>query len=291
VAKFSEKTARKLAEEYGFAYAFMKSDKSLWHLFKSAVKGTWSAEKFAAKLKESSWYKKHSESIRQYQLLKSTDPATYSSRLAQTMAEMKDSAVALGARLSSEQLKKLSDNALKFNWNSAQIANILGDYVKAKNGVYTGDTGDAIDQIEKISWANGIRLSEATKNKYAMNIAKGNYDADYIANFLRQQAASAYPAFADQLNSGMDMYDISSAYRESMAQILEINPADVDMFDKTIKSALQVRTPEGKPTSKTLYQFEQDLRKDDRWKKTRNARSSLDSVASAVLKDFGFMGG
>lgn len=287
MAKFNEKSARQLADEYGFAYAFLKSDGSLWRLFKSAVKSNWSAEKFAAKLRNTSWYQKNAESVRQYQLLSKTDPATLRQRKLALMAQIQDAGAQLGAKISSGQLSKIVDNALKYNWNEAQVRNILADHVKAINGIYMGDTGDAIDNIRKTAWSNGLRISEHTIQNYAQNIAKGNWDAEYVQNMLRRQAMATYPAYADELKAGMDMYDVASAYRETMAKTLEMNPADIDMFDSTIRQAFMTKDAQGKPSSKTLWQFEEDLKRDKRWLGTQNAQDSIMATARSVLKDFG----
>lgn len=283
-------SARELAEEYGFAYAFLKSDKSLWNLFKRAVRGGWSAEKFTAKLKTTRWYKKNGESARQWKLLEKSDPATAKQRLKQTSAQIGDFAAEVGAKLSSKQLARITRNAVLYNWNESQLRNVLGDYVRSTNGVYTGDTGDEMDQVRRTAWANGIRLSSTTLHKHAENIAKGKYDSDYVEGLLRRQAITLYPEYKDQLKAGMDMFEIASPYRESMAKILEMNAADIDMFDGTIRNAMQTKNEKGEVTSKTLWQFEQDLRRDPRWYATQNAQDSVMAVGHQVLKDFGFMG-
>jgi len=283
-------SARQLAEEYGFAYAFLKSDKSLWGLFKKAVSGGWSAEKFTARLKTTKWFRKNGESARQWKLLEKSDPATAKQRFKQTRAQVGDFAAELGAQVSGEQLTKLTKNALLYNWNESQLRNMLGDYVRSTHGVYTGDTGDEMDQVRKTAWANGVRLSGTTLHNHATNIAKGKYDSDYVEGLLRRQAITLYPEYADQLKAGMDMFDIASPYRESMAKILEMNPADIDMFDNTLRGAMQTKNEKGELTSKTLWQFEQDLRRDPRWYGTQNAQDSTMAVGRQVLKDFGFMG-
>jgi len=46
---------------------------------------------------------------------------------------------------------------------------------------------------------------------------------------------------------------------------------------------------EGKPATKPLWQFEQELRKDPRWNYTNNAQQSLMNTARQVLQDFGLV--
>ncbi|CAK0768163.1 hypothetical protein CCP3SC1AL1_4360002 [Gammaproteobacteria bacterium] len=39
-----------------------------------------------------------------------------------------------------------------------------------------------------------------------------------------------------------------------------------------------------------IYDFQRQIRKDNRWQYTNNARAEASNVATTVLRDFGFMG-
>ena len=280
--------ASEQAQQYGYSYNFMKSDPSLWATFQKAIKGNWDAGKFQTEIKNTAWYKKNAESIRQYSYLKNTDPATFAARIAQSVAQVRDAAASVGAVMSDAQIRKVAENSLQYSWNDSQIRDTLAGYVKAVNGIYGGDTGDAMQDIATSAWRNGIKVSPTTMQTWAQGIANGTYDADKVKSTLRQQAKGLAPAYAAELDAGMDLFDITSAYRESMASILEVNPADVDLFDPTIRGALSAKGKDGRPASVTLWQFEQDLRKDPRWKKTKNAQDTTMAVGKRVLEDFGF---
>jgi hypothetical protein len=290
VANPSAKTAQTLAEEYGYAYSFLKSDKSLWATFLKAVKGSWTAEKFATEVKTTAWYKKNSETVRAYQYLKSTDNATYLSQRGQLGAQIKDKAAALGATISGATITRIADNAMKFGWNESQIQDTLSSYVKSVHGVYKGTTGNDIQTVQATAYKNGINLSKSTLNSWAHNIAAGNTTAETLERQVRQMAKSLAPGYAKELDSGMDLQDIVSPYIESKAKLLEMNPADIDLFDKDIRSAVSGVTKDGKPASESLWQFEQKIRQSPAWLKTQNAQDSVMSTAKKVLTDFGFQG-
>lgn len=284
-------SSKELAESYGFALSFLKSDKSLWGLFNKAVKGNWDDAKFVAEMKNTSFYKKNSETARQFDLLKTTDPATYRNRKAQIQEQIRDRAGAMGAMgVSGKTLSHIAENAMKFGWNDSQINNILADYVKATNGVYRGNTGNDIDAVRQTAYRNGIKISKATEAGWAHSIAAGNNTAEFFQRQVRQMAKSLAPGYAQELDSGIDLQDIVSPYIESKAKLLELNPADVDLFDNDIRKAVSGVTKDGKPASKSLWQFEQEMRQDSRWLKTQNAQDSVMSVGKKVLSDFGFLG-
>jgi hypothetical protein len=75
-----------------------------------------------------------------------------------------------------------------------------------------------------------------------------------------------------------------------MSNILEVPSTGIDLFDPKIRSALSYTLPDGKVGTKSIYDFEKDLRQDPRWQYTNNAREQASSIATTVLKDFGFMG-
>lgn len=283
-----ELSKSEMAEQFGFALAFLKSDKSLWKLFNDAVKNDWDTARFQAKLKNTSFYKKNSESARNYDLLRTTDPASFNQQRTQLRAQIHDAAAAMGANMSGNQLTRITQNAMKFGWNDSQIRDTLGQYVKAVNGVYRGEAGASIQQVESTAYKNGIKLSAQTKQKWAQSIASGNNSASFYEQQVRNMAKSLAPSYADQLQAGLDLMDVASPYIESKAQILEMNPADIDLFDKDIRGAMSATTSDGKPSSKSLWQFEQDMRKSPAWLKTKNAQDSTMSIAKQVLTDMGF---
>lgn len=283
-----ELSKSEMAEQFGFALAFLKSDKSLWKLFNDAVKGDWDAARFQAKLKNTSFYKKNSESARNYDLLRTTDPASFNQQRTQLRAQIHDAAATMGADMSGNQLTRITQNAMKFGWNDSQIRDTLGQYVKAVNGVYRGEAGQNIQQVMSTAYKNGIKLSPQTRQKWAQSISMGNNSASFYEQQVRNMAKSLAPSYADQLQAGLDLMDIASPYIESKAQILEMNPADIDLFDKDIRGAMSGISKDGKPTSKSLWQFEQDMRKSPAWLKTKNAQDSTMSVAKQVLTDMGF---
>jgi hypothetical protein len=287
--------AAEMAQNYGFALSFLNSDPELKKIFNQAVygngkddMGSWSTAKFVAAIRNTQWYQKHAESWRQADLLQKSDPQTYNAKIAALTAQLSDRAAALGAPMSWAQLQTMAGNALHLGWNDAQINDQMAGYVKAVNGVYNGSVGDDVGSLRNVAWRNGVNLSDVTLQSYAQQIAKGSASRSYFERQIRQMAKTAAPGYTDQLDAGMDLYDISDPYRQSMAKILELNPTDIDLFDPTIRSALTAVGQDGKPTSKSLWQFENDLRKDPRWLSTSNARSAGMSVAHKVLQDFGF---
>jgi hypothetical protein len=277
-----------MAQNYGFALSFIQSDKEIAGIFDQAVKQGYTTAKFIAAIRNSAYYKKHAESWRQTEILRLSDPQSYNNKIAAVTAELSDRAAQLGAPISWTQLQSLASNAVHFGWNDAQINDQLGGYVRAVNGVYNGAVGDSVDTLKQTAWKNGVALADTTVQSMASQIAKGGANVGFFQRYIRNMAKTAAPGYADQLESGMDLYDVASPYIQSMAKTLELNPADIDLFNPTIRGALTATGADGKPSSKSLWQFENELRKDPRWLSTQNARDAGMTVAHRVLQDFGF---
>jgi hypothetical protein len=86
------------------------------------------------------------------------------------------------------------------------------------------------------------------------------------------------------LDAGSDLTEVYQPYRQSMATILELPMDKIDLNDPTLTNAI---TEKG---NMTLFDFKKSLRKDPRWQYTDNARETVSSGLTQVLKDFGFMG-
>src|SRR6185503_19718208 len=169
-----------LAESYGFALAVLRSDPSLRKVFHDAVAGNWDPNRFAAAVRNSTWYKTNGENIRQYQLLKASDPATLANRRAALRAQLADAASQMGAQISGANLNRLVENALMFGWNDSQVRDTLGSYVKAVNGVFYGAAGNTAEKLRQTAWRNGVRLSGPTLQDWAKNVATGGRTEEFF---------------------------------------------------------------------------------------------------------------
>ena len=153
-----------------------------------------------------------------------------------------------------------------------------------------GPAGKYFVNIKDLARNNGINISDDAARTYADQIAAGVVDENTVANTVRESAASAFPLYADQIKAGLNLKTLADPYVQSMSKILEIPDAGIDLFDPTVRGALSYTMPDGKLGTKSLYEFEKDLRRDPRWQYTDNAKASVSSSVQRVLQDFGFMG-
>ena len=289
VPKLSEK---ELAEQYGFTSGFLNANPDIKKLFKSMVSQGWSKDMFQAKLRDSKWWKTHSDKERQYLTQMFTDPATAKQSLSQASITANQLAQALGVKSTSFTKKKIQEaayNIVAKGWNEGQLRYFLGQYVYFDGGQMEGQGADTVNELRAYAYSMGVTFSGKWYADNARKVLRGVATISDYKNDMLNQAKASFPQYAKQLDGGQTVADIASPYMQSMSQILELPAGSINLFDSTIKKALQYKNKNTLQTeAKPLWQFENDLRGDPRWKQTKNAQDSLMQVGHQVLADFGF---
>jgi hypothetical protein len=134
-----------------------------------------------------------------------------------------------------------------------------------------------------------MQYDQGWYNTAATNVLTGKDDIETYKQYVRDQAKSKFPTLVAQLDQGFTVRQLASPYIQTMSNILEIDPNTIGLNDVYVNQALTGLDAEGKPSTKPLWQFEQDLRKDPRWNFTKNAQDSLMNTTRKVLQDFGLV--
>lgn len=276
-----------LASEYGFSYSFLQSVPELKTKFGQSVNETWSKDKFMAEIRDTKWWKENSATMRQAQMEKSTDPATYEANLAATKLQVQQLAAEMGAVIPPAKLGKIAAQAYATGLQEDGLRNILGNYVTFIKGTLRGEAGAYENSMKQYAYQQGVTLDDQTiKNQAALVGRKMATEADF-KNQIVQQAISAFPGYKQQLEAGQTMADIANPYVQIMAQELDLNPSSIKLTDPLIKQALNGVDAQGKPTGLDQSSFLDRIRSDPRWGRTQNAQDKVMNVGLSVLKSMG----
>lgn len=289
-----------MAQNYGWALSVLRSNPELSKMFDQAVHETWNSNQFVAHLRNTNWYKHHSETNRQNEVLKRADPAEYKRRLEQTRATVSDSYLSMyGHAPPNSLLNMMSSNALQYGYNDAEIHDLVGktfNYSQQMKKGIGGTLGEAERQIRTAIEDYGLDMGEPWIARQLTQIAQGRSDVTGTANYLQKMAMSKYGAYKDELEQGFTIRDIAEPFKQLMAKTLEMSDKSLSITDPSIQKALTYRAPAkggkpGVPTSMPLWQFESQLKADPRWNGTQNAQDSIMAAGKKVLADFGLGGG
>jgi len=207
-----------------------------------------------------------------------------------------------------KQLRALEKKATKVTTTTDTNQNVAGEFIddldradlmrkvagKALNGsnidtILKGGAGAAQDVNSVISKARqyGVKLSNQDALNYVANeLNLGQNDMKKVNAKILSIAKSTYGNLSDSLSDEVSLKDLSSNYIYNMAEVLELNPKDIDALDPTIQTALKNNGNKG---SMNLTDFDRMLRNDPRWANTKNAKEEASKYAYEVLKDFGLM--
>lgn len=276
------------AANFGYSVAFFNSDPELKNLLNQAVKGNWTPQQFVAKLQNTKWFKKNGEAARQTIALRTSDPATYKQRLNSARQQIAQVAWSMGAPVPGAAMAQLAEHALTLGWTEDQIRNAVSGYLKPdKSGLYSGGAGAAQMQIREVASDYGYSLSPAQSGKWVKGMVSGTVTIEQVKQQIMAYAASKYPGLADRINAGETLEQIAAPYKDSYSKILEVPSTAVNLRDPAIQKALQAKDAKGKPTTQSVWEFEQTLRNDPRWLKTNNAQDQIMQTGHQILQQFG----
>lgn len=281
-----------LAEQYGFALSMMNSNPELKKLFDRAVKETWTPDRFTAGVRNTKWFKSTSETRRNAQVLYNTDRKTFDTNVGQVATRIRLMATELGARLSDSTKASLAHQAYVNGWDDNQLRFRLTDYIKFTDGRFLGQAGQWEQDLKKYADDMGVGLSQKSIRSWVESAARGTITIDDAMTRIRETAQSKYPHLAKRLEAGETVDQIADPYRQTAAQLLEMNPSEFRLTgsNSTVAKALQYQDPKtGEPRLRTLYDFENDVRQDSRWKRTNNAKQAAASTVNGLLQSMGLI--
>lgn len=285
-------TRSETAESYGYVESLFDAVPELKKKFDKAVKDGWSTERFQAAIRDTHWWKTHSQQERDYLTKTYGDPASAKQEYKQAYTHVRQLAAQMGMVETPSNMKHLKAwayNAAARGWSDEQLRNDIGKYVFFGNDTWQGQGGEVQQKLHDYAYQMGVKMSGDWYAKNTRNVLRGlATEQDYMSE-IRKQAKAQFPQWSKQLDAGQTVQDLASPYLQSMSQILELPGGSINLFDPTIRKAMSFKNPKtGEGAAKPLWQFENELRSDPRWRKTQNAQNSLMQIGHQVLADFGF---
>lgn len=282
-------SAAETAASFGWSIEFFKSIPELKTLLDQATSGQWTPARFTAALQGTSWFRKTTESSRKYQTLRATDPASFQQQINEGTFRVQNLAAQMGAAINGSQARGIADLALKNGWGEDHLKRFLSYQTKPqKDGNYVGGQAAAAQsQYRALAEEYGINVSDSLVQHWVQSTLIGGDTPESVKARIQASAASKYVALAERIKGGETVRQIADPYMQSYGKLLEINGQNISIDDPLIQRALQSKDAKGKPTTQTVYDFENTLRNDPRWAKTDNARNQMSATANSILSTFG----
>lgn len=281
-------TPEEMAANYGWSFGFLNSIPEVKKKFDQAIKETWTSNKFQAEIRNTEWWKTNSETRRQAQVMKNTDPASWSAAIAAEKIRVQQLAAEIGAAIPPNKLAQIAQNSIELGMDENLLRNALGQYVTfTKDATPGGEAGAWVYAMKKYASEMGVELSDDALKTHAQRVVRKVASSQEFESDIRERAKSLLPGYADAIDAGSTVQEIADPYIQLMSQELQIPYGSIKLDDPTIKSALNGLDANGKPTGVNVSDFTSRLRNDPRWKQTDNARNGAMAVGAAVLRDMG----
>lgn len=281
-------TPEDLAATYGWAFGFLNSNPELKSKFDQAVKETWTPQKFQAEIRDTEWWKTTSETRRQAQVTRNTDPATWNAAIAAEKIRVTQLAAEIGAAVPPDKLNTIAKNSIELGMDEDLLRNALGQYVTfTKEGTMKGEAGMWVYTMRKYASDMGVELSDDALKNYAQRVVRKVASSQDFESEIRERAKSLLPGYEEAIDAGSTVREIANPYMQMMAQELEIPYTSIGIDNPLIKSALNGVNADGAPSGVSLIDFQSQLRNDPRWRKTKAAQDQAASVTATVLRDMG----
>jgi hypothetical protein len=284
-------TREELAAQYGFALKVIYSVPELTQLFKRAVnarEGQYTTQRFQAELQNSQWYQNNDKFFRAAWTAENLGGADWQSSLETARLAVADAARKVGADVSSEELETLSRRYLYEGWGDASRAGLLQDALSQEiavfpsGGSFRGAAGNFVDNLKSVAFSNGLRYNDDWYLSAARSVARGDTTEQDWGREIRKQAAGMYPLYSDQINAGMNAYDIASPYITVLSQTFGYSPYDITLDNSDIRKAMMNGT--------NLFDFQMELRQKPEWMKTKEAEDKVASTSTEIMRMFGLRG-
>lgn len=284
--------------------SILEQDPEILALFNAAwagnYEGTNGQQRFFDDIEKTKFWRENATPARRYIILSmNADDPDFQIVQEQSREYVRQTAQALGLQVDEATVNALSEESLMRGWGEKgreyelqrKMLGTLGGEEGAAAGAFTGAGiyGDTLKNLRAAAQANGVDLSDGWYESAAKSVASQMSQEDFWLGKIRQDAASKFPVFRDQIMAGVDMKDIASPYLKMMAEEWELNVNEIGLNDTTLLSALTGYTENGQPRAQNLGEFRMKLRQDPRWLETSKAQNEITSVAGKMMQMFGVM--
>lgn len=214
-------------------------------ILRQAVDG-WTPDQVASALTQTNWWLTHTPEQRQWFILNNTDPASAMRSLQTQMQEIMVEASKFGVRLTTGNAMTLATLALSQGWTQQDLVDGILNY--EKGGFNHGTLGATKDQLRGLTTDFMVGMSESGLDKWTRMIASGRSDLGTFKNEMAEKAKSMFQdkSLWDALDRGMTVRQFADPYLQTAAELLGLNPDDIDLKDAKWRESIDFFDPASK---------------------------------------------
>lgn len=281
---------RSINEKYPYL-SFMLDDPEVGPLLREADSTNMDPAEFQARLMNTNWWKRTSDTQRTFFGLKSADPATYNRRLNEVKSQVREIGGSLGydeTVLDDGYVTYFAEQALQFGLSTRQIQTMLAEEITPLVG--TTEKSTVLSDIRRIQNSYSYAIDGPTQQYWLREIGAGRQTIENFENSIKSTMKSLFPNLANQFDSGMMFKQIIEPYRQILSKEFDgANPEDFDfMGDGKWRHVIDyVDEKTGVHRTMSMQELTKYARSQPEWRNTKSAKEQVSAIGEQLLQSFG----
>jgi hypothetical protein len=201
-------------------------------------------------------------------------------------ALISDMAAQYGIPFTADQVATVASIAQSQNWGREQIVDELTknvDWYKLNAGTIK----TSYEEYKTLGKQFLVNLSDASAKDWAMKVARGEMVSETVMQNIKEAAKAANPWLADYIDKGLNPIDVLAPNRDFIARNLEIAEDALDLMDQKTINMMTVQDPNGQRRLANQSEMLKQVRTDERWSKTNNAKDLTAGMGTLLARIFG----
>lgn len=266
-------------------------------------------------VKGTSWYRDQTDTQRQFDFAKATNPGQFAADLQKNASNIVKQFASMGLPISASEAIEYANNMMKqaiikdgkvVRFDQDYLNKLMADSIKfvktnSIDGrvVYTGLAGKLETMASKLyTMARDYGFEQTTSNANfekwfeasMKGLVAGTLNPEDVDNDLQARAKSFAPGLARFIDQGQTLREAADPWLKAIADTWEMDIDQVDLNDDYVQRAINMTDEDGNFTTMNLYDTKKLARRSAKWDTTQTAKEEKTSIASRILKDFGFLG-
>jgi hypothetical protein len=284
-----EERRARIEASYGWAAA-LADDPEISKILGDVANGTISETKADQLYKSSNFYKTFNSSAREWKIMERTDPVDAKRKRAENLGIILDLARTMGiTEPDMGRMERLNDFVLSTGISDREVKRMLASEMRYDpQGTKTGISA----QLKNISREWLVPLSDQAMTSWVAGVAGGTKSTEDFTEYLRGMAKSMFPALGTALDDpNMTTRTYMDPYAQDTANLLGVNPADIDWMDpKYMRAFNQIDPKTNQRTVMSRSDWQRTLMKDPTYKydETAHGKQQKQQLTTGLMEMFGF---
>jgi len=287
-----------IQDEFGSMWDVYNDNPDVHKIIDQSVKEGWYNDetKLTGRLQNTNWFRTTQSATRQYNIKKSTDPATLEADINKGIEDLRAYGLKSGSGvvLSDASLRLLAENKIKFGWSDQQTTNAVGSESAATatsggpQGTMALRQGSVSVGLRTIADNYAQKVDPTMLDQWTTEILKGTKTEAQFTEQMKLQASQQYRSLAPQIDKGQDVKTAVSMYSNAAQNVLGIDPSTIDWTQDKWNTALNYQDPKtNEYRTMDASEWNRHLRSLPEWQNTDDAKQTYRSAAISIAKAFG----